>query len=53
MNIEKARSLVDENGYLDIDINVNLDPVSYTHLRAHETPEHLQLRHLPIVDKLC
>src|SRR5678816_2502892 len=23
---------------------VNLDPVSYTHLRAHETPEHLVCR---------
>ena len=33
----------------DIAVVNNIQPVSYTHLRAHETPEHLVCR--PLLEK--
>src|SRR5678816_3636130 len=39
-----ARVVMTENGWAYPDTLVGTDSVSYTHLRAHETPEHLVCR---------
>ena len=40
----RIRELRDISGITTGDLAQKLGPVSYTHLRAHETPEHLVCR---------
>src|SRR5678815_5423879 len=40
LNLELLEALLDGAELVDISVG-ELEPVSYTHLRAHETPEHL------------
>ena len=42
--LEKARQLDNKNNESQLGIPFGIKAVSYTHLRAHETPEHLVCR---------
>ena len=46
-NILTGRFMASDKDYLlFVDADVEFEPVSYTHIRAHETPEHLVCRRL-------
>src|SRR5678815_1310972 len=40
LRLQAEQSIQAESGAM-VSMSANIEPVSYTHLRAHETPEHL------------